>query len=86
VAQNCSLAAGEDSSHETFVMALWWVPHRVDPLMNSVQMPFANPDRDCFRSQAARFELPPRDRTMLASGNFSRSPIGRVEFCVHMDA
>jgi hypothetical protein len=54
--------------------------------METVQLAFANADRDRFRSQAARFELPPRHRPMLPSGDLSDPSVRRVEFGVHMDA
>jgi hypothetical protein len=60
--------------------------HGVDATVYAVQLAFADADRDRFGSQAAIFELAPRDHAMLTSGDFRGRPIGRVEFCVHMAA
>jgi hypothetical protein len=84
VAQDGTGAAGQHRRHEAFTEALRWVSEGVDALVNAVKLPFANADRKRFRPQAARFELPPRNRPMLPSGNFRSRSIRRVEFCVHM--
>jgi hypothetical protein len=39
-----------------------------------------------LRTQARRFDLAPRDHPVLPIGHFRHPPIGRVEFCTHMDA
>ena len=86
VAQDGSIAAGEHGCHEAFTEAERRVSHRVDPLVGTVKLAFANTNRDRFRSQAARFELLPRNRPVLPASDIRRCRIRRVEFCVHMDA
>jgi hypothetical protein len=54
--------------------------------MHTLQLSFANPNRDRFGSQPARFELPPRHHSVLPSGELGHRRIGGVAFCIHMDA
>jgi hypothetical protein len=54
-------------------------------LVHAVQLPFAHADRDRFRPEPARFELPPRHDTVLLRRDPRYRCVGRVAFCVHMD-
>jgi len=49
VAEDGSLAAGEDRGHEAAVEREPAMSHGVDALVNTHQLPFANPNRDRFR-------------------------------------
>jgi hypothetical protein len=62
------------------------VTYGVDTAVDAVELTFALTDRDRFRTEAARVELPSRNRPVLASGDFRCGRIWRVEFCVHTDA
>jgi len=80
------LSAREDRGHPLAVEAQGLVAYGVDALVDAVQLPFANADRDRLGSKTSGFELLSRHHPVLPCGHSGRPSVWRVEFCVHMDA
>jgi hypothetical protein len=54
--------------------------------VDSIQLPFANPDRDRLGAKSAAFDLITRHHTVLPRRDSRYVEIGGVAFCAHMDA
>jgi hypothetical protein len=84
MAQDGTVAAGEDRAHEAAVEAQAAVPHRVDAVVNTMELPALQAPRNRVLTNPNRMQLRNRDDSMLPSRKFRNRQIERVTLLPHV--
>jgi len=84
VAEDGSLAAGENRRHEAAVQAQAAMPDRVDAAMDAVQLSAVDSVSNRPRAQARGFELSARNYSVLPSSEGGNLGVGGVAFLTHL--
>jgi hypothetical protein len=83
VAQDRTLTAGENASHEAAVEGEAAVADGVNAAVDAVERPLVRSLRNRVAGQSCRFKLLERNHTMLPSADSGDLSVGRVEFVAH---
>jgi hypothetical protein len=78
------VAVGENRGHEASVEAQAAVSHRIDAVVDAVELTAINAIANRPRTQARVFELLSRSDTMLSRGDSRHCNIGHVAFLTHV--